>query len=53
MEAYILINAEAGMIWEVAGAALKIDAVKWLTPGLDSLTLLFTWSLRGLRSLEK
>ena len=28
MEAYILINAEAGMIWEVAEAALKIDGVK-------------------------
>ncbi|MEM3618623.1 MAG: Lrp/AsnC ligand binding domain-containing protein [Candidatus Bathyarchaeia archaeon] len=28
MEAYILINAEAGMIWEVAEAALKIEGVK-------------------------
>lgn len=28
MEAYILINAEPGMIWEVAEAALKIEGVK-------------------------
>lgn len=28
MEAYILINAEPGMIWEVAEATLKIDGVK-------------------------
>lgn len=28
MEAYILINAESGMIWEVAEAALKIEGVK-------------------------
>ncbi|MEM2262602.1 MAG: Lrp/AsnC ligand binding domain-containing protein [Candidatus Bathyarchaeia archaeon] len=28
LEAYILINAEPGMIWEVAEAALKISGVK-------------------------
>jgi len=28
LEAYILINAEPGMIWEVAEAALKIEGVK-------------------------
>lgn len=28
MEAYILINAEPGMIWEVAEAAIKIEGVK-------------------------
>ena len=28
MEAYILINAESGMIWEVAEATLKIAGVK-------------------------
>ncbi|MGB9960331.1 MAG: Lrp/AsnC family transcriptional regulator [Candidatus Bathyarchaeales archaeon] len=28
MEAYILINAEPDMIWEVAEAALKIEGVK-------------------------
>lgn len=28
MEAYILINAEPGMIWDVAEATLKIDCVK-------------------------
>lgn len=28
MEAYILANAEPGMIWEVAEAALKIEGVK-------------------------
>jgi len=28
LEAYILINAEPGMIWDVAEAALKIDGVK-------------------------
>lgn len=28
MEAYVLINAEPGMIWKVAEAALKIDGVK-------------------------
>ena len=28
MEAYILINAEPGMIWDVAEAALKIERVK-------------------------
>lgn len=28
MEAYVLINAESGMIWEVAEAALKIEGVK-------------------------
>ncbi|MEM0357194.1 MAG: Lrp/AsnC ligand binding domain-containing protein [Candidatus Bathyarchaeia archaeon] len=28
MEAYILINAEPGMIWEVAEAAQKIEGVK-------------------------
>lgn len=28
LEAYILINAEPGMIWAVAEAALKIDGVK-------------------------
>lgn len=28
MEAYILISAEPGMIWEVAEAALKIEGVK-------------------------
>lgn len=27
MEAYILVNAEPGMIWEVAEAALKIEGV--------------------------
>lgn len=28
MEAYILMNAEAGMIWQVAEAALKVGGVK-------------------------
>lgn len=28
MEAYVLINAEPGMIWEVAEAALKIGGVR-------------------------
>jgi len=28
LEAYILINAEPGMIWEVAESALKIEGVK-------------------------
>ncbi|MGQ9624244.1 MAG: Lrp/AsnC ligand binding domain-containing protein [Candidatus Bathycorpusculaceae bacterium] len=28
MEAYILINAEPGMIWDVAETALKIEGVK-------------------------
>ena len=28
MEAYVLINAEPGMIWEVAEATLKIEGVK-------------------------
>jgi len=28
MEAYVLIDAEPGMIWEVAEAALKIEGVK-------------------------
>lgn len=28
MEAYILINTEPGLIWEVAKAALKIEGVK-------------------------
>lgn len=28
MEAYVLINAESGMIWEVAEAALKIEGVR-------------------------
>ena len=28
MEAYVLINAEPRMIWEVAEAALKIEGVK-------------------------
>lgn len=28
MEAYVLINAEPGMIWDVAEAALKIEGVK-------------------------
>ena len=28
MEAYILLNAEPGMIWEVAEATLKIEGVK-------------------------
>lgn len=28
MEAYVLIDAEPGMIWEVAEAALKIKGVK-------------------------
>ncbi len=28
MEAYILINSEPGMIWEVADAALKVKGVK-------------------------
>lgn len=28
MEAYVLVNAEPGMIWDVAEAALKIDGVK-------------------------
>lgn len=28
MEAYVLINAESGMIWEVAEATLKIEGVK-------------------------
>ncbi|MEM2465918.1 MAG: Lrp/AsnC ligand binding domain-containing protein [Candidatus Bathyarchaeia archaeon] len=28
MEAYILINAEPGMIWDIAEATLKIDGVK-------------------------
>ncbi|MEM1566808.1 MAG: Lrp/AsnC ligand binding domain-containing protein [Candidatus Bathyarchaeia archaeon] len=28
LEAYILINAEPGMIWEVAEAMLKINGVK-------------------------
>ncbi|MBS7634409.1 Lrp/AsnC ligand binding domain-containing protein [Candidatus Bathyarchaeota archaeon] len=28
MEAYILINADPGLIWDVAEAALKIDGVK-------------------------
>ncbi len=28
MEAYILINAESGMIWEVAEAASNIEGVK-------------------------
>ncbi len=28
MEAYVLINAEPGMLWEVAEAALKIPGVK-------------------------
>jgi len=28
LEAYILINAEPGMIWEVAEAALKIEGIK-------------------------
>ncbi|MEM2281766.1 MAG: Lrp/AsnC ligand binding domain-containing protein [Candidatus Bathyarchaeia archaeon] len=28
MEAYVLINAEPGMIWDVAEEALKIDRVK-------------------------
>lgn len=28
LEAYILINAEPGMIWKVADAALKIEGVK-------------------------
>ncbi|MCS7115163.1 MAG: Lrp/AsnC ligand binding domain-containing protein [Candidatus Bathyarchaeota archaeon] len=28
LEAYILINAEPGMIWKVAEAALKIEGVK-------------------------
>ena len=28
MEAYVLINAESGMIWEVAEVTLKIEGVK-------------------------
>lgn len=28
MEAYILINADPGLIWDVAEAALKIEGVK-------------------------
>jgi len=28
LEAYVLINAEPGMIWDVAEEALKIDRVK-------------------------
>ncbi|MEM2393938.1 MAG: Lrp/AsnC ligand binding domain-containing protein [Candidatus Bathyarchaeia archaeon] len=28
MEAYVLINAEPGMIWKVAEAAVKIEGVK-------------------------
>lgn len=28
MEAYILINSEPGMIWEVAEAALRVEGVK-------------------------
>jgi len=28
LEAYVLINAEPGMIWQVAEAALKIEGVK-------------------------
>jgi len=28
LEAYILVNTEPGMIWEVAEAVLKIDGVK-------------------------
>lgn len=28
MEAYVLIDAEPGMIWELAEAALKIEGVK-------------------------
>ncbi len=28
MEAYVLINAEPGMIWEVAESTLKIEGVK-------------------------
>ncbi|MDW8040302.1 MAG: Lrp/AsnC ligand binding domain-containing protein [Nitrososphaerota archaeon] len=28
LEAYVLINAEPGMIWDVAEAALKIEGVK-------------------------
>jgi DNA-binding Lrp family transcriptional regulator len=32
LEAYILINAEPGMIWEVAEATLKIEGVKMAHP---------------------
>ncbi|MEM3550334.1 MAG: Lrp/AsnC ligand binding domain-containing protein [Candidatus Bathyarchaeia archaeon] len=28
MEAYILINSEPGMIWEVAEAALRVEGIK-------------------------
>ncbi|MEM2104494.1 MAG: Lrp/AsnC ligand binding domain-containing protein [Candidatus Bathyarchaeia archaeon] len=28
MEAYVLVNTEPGMIWEVAEAALRIEGVK-------------------------
>lgn len=28
MKAYILVNSEPGMIWEVAEAALKVEGVK-------------------------
>ena len=32
MEAYVLINAESGMIWEVAKAMLKLEGVKIAHP---------------------